>query len=82
MWQLYFLIIFPLLTFSQKVFSVDYSSQASGNEGNWFFVDYSSQADVKVFFVDYSSQADVKIYFVDYSSQSGWRDKSKKHLFY
>ena len=64
------------------MFKVDYSSQASGNEGNWFFVEYSSQADVKIYFTDYASQADIKIYFVDYSSQSGWRNNRKKQLLY
>ena len=37
--KILFILIFPALTFSQKVFSVD----------------YSSQADVKVYVVDYSS---------------------------
>ncbi|MFM7661932.1 MAG: DUF6150 family protein, partial [Bacteroidota bacterium] len=40
------------------------------------------QAKKKIYFVDYESQADVKIYFVDYESQAGWRNTSKKHLFY
>ncbi len=30
-----------------KVFKVDYQSQAKGNEGLWYFVDYSSQSDKK-----------------------------------
>ena len=47
-----------------------------------FSVDYSSQADVKVFVVDYESQADVKIFFVEYESQAGWRNSSKRYLFY
>ena len=57
-------------------------SQAKGNEGLWFFVDYKSQADFKVFFVDYKSQADLKVFFVDYKSQAGWVSKEKKHLLY
>ena len=65
-----------------KVYKVDYSSQVRGNEGLWFFVDYSSQADKKIYFVEYSSQADLKIYFVEYRSQAGWRNNSKKHLLY
>ena len=36
-----------------------------------FTVDYSSQADVKVFVVDFESQADLCVYMVDYSSQAG-----------
>jgi len=39
-----------------------------------YSVDYSSQADVKVFVVDYESQADLKVYKVDYSSQAGKND--------
>ena len=60
----------------------DYKSQAKGNEGLWFFVDYKSQADFKLFFVEYKSQADLKIYFVDYKSQAGWTSNQKKHLLY
>ena len=29
----------------------EYSSQSSGNKGDWFFVDYESQAKKKIFFV-------------------------------
>ena len=32
-----------------KVFKVEYNSQAKGNEGLWYFVKYSSQADKKIF---------------------------------
>ena len=64
------------------VYKVDYKSQAKGNEGLWFFMDYKSQADLKVFFVDYKSQADLKVFFVDYKSQAGWVSKEKKHLLY
>ncbi|MEY3676017.1 MAG: hypothetical protein RJB67_507 [Bacteroidota bacterium] len=52
------------------------------NAQKLFAVDYPSQADVKVFVVKYESQADVKIYFVDYESQAGWRNSSKRYLFY
>ena len=65
-----------------KVFKVNYQSQAKGNKGFWYFVDYPSQADIKIFFVDYPSQADLKIYFVKYQSQAGWRNRSKIHLGY
>ena len=67
----------------QKVFSVDYESQA---DIKVFVVKYESQADLKVyrvkyesqagdndgkwFFVKYQSQADKKIYFVKYESQA------------
>ena len=81
------LITFLLFNFiefkAQKVYSVDYASQA---DVKVFVVDYESQADLKVYkvdyssqagkndgnwyFVDYASQADKKIYFVDYSSQA------------
>ena len=68
---------------AQKVFSVNYSSQA---DVKVFVVDYESQADLCVhrvdyasqatgnsgawFWVDYESQADKKIFFVDYESQA------------
>ena len=65
-----------------NVFKLDYHSQAKGNEGLWYFVDYSSQSDKKIYFVDYSSQSDLKIYFVKYKSQAGWKNKSKKFLLY
>jgi hypothetical protein len=68
---------------AQKVYSVDYASQA---DVKVYVVDYESQADLKVYRVnyasqakgndgkwfstDYASQADKKIYFVDYESQA------------
>ena len=57
--------------FSQKVFSVDYASQA---DVKVYVVDYESQADLSVYKVDYASQAgdnDGSWFFVDYESQSG-----------
>jgi hypothetical protein len=64
------------------VYKEDYSSRAKGNEGNWFFVDYQSQANKSIYFVKYESQADLKIYFVKYESKAGWRNKEKIHLMY
>ena len=49
-----FLIIIPLFSFSQKIFTTN----------------YSSQSDIKVFVVDYESQSDLKVFKVDYQSQS------------
>ena len=43
------------------------------------FVDGYSQY---IYFVEYKSQADLKVFFVDYKSQAGWRSKEKKHLLY
>ena len=65
-----------------KVYKVDYKSQARGNEGLWYFVDYQSQFDKKIFFVNYKSQSDLNIFFVKYKSQAGWRNKNKIHLMY
>lgn len=78
-----FVVLFAFYSHSQKVFSVDYASQA---DVKIFVVDYASQADLKVFkvdyssqagkndgawfFVDYASQSDKKIFFVDYASQA------------
>ena len=36
-----------------------------------YSVEYASQADIKVFVVDYESQADLSVFKVDYSSQAG-----------
>ena len=78
----FFVLLFTLQLSAQKIFSVDYQSQAEGNDGEWFFVKYSSQADKKIYFVDYESQADLKIFFVKYQSQTGWKKKEKKQLMY
>ena len=80
--------LFLLLTFTiggftsvnaQKVFSVNYESQA---DVKVFVVDYESQAKTKVFFVKHESQADLNLYFVDYESQGGWKNSSKKAEMY
>jgi hypothetical protein len=58
------------ITKAQKVFSVEYASQA---DIKVFVADYESQADLSVFKVDYSSQAgknDGKWFFVEYASQA------------
>lgn len=53
-------------TFAQKIFSVD----------------YSSQADKIFFYCKYVFQADLKIHFVDYKSQAKWKKDEKKHLMF
>ena len=65
-----------------KVYKVDYKSQARGNEGLWYFVDYQSQSDKNIFFVNYKSQSDLNIFFVKYKSKAGWRNSYKMHLLY
>jgi hypothetical protein len=57
-----------------------YESQAIGNDGNWFFTKYPSQAKKKIFFVSYESQADLKIFFVGSRSQAGWLKREKLFL--
>ena len=74
-----FFLFFLHLSFSQKIFSVKYKSQA---DLKIFVVEYKSQADLCVYKVDYKSDSDLTIFFVDYKSQAGWVDKSKKHLLY
>ena len=82
---LFFTIVAAGLTnaTAQKVFTVDYASQA---DVKLFVVDYASQADLCVFrvdyasqakgnegqwfWVDYASQADKKVFWVDYASQA------------
>ena len=39
-----------------------------------FSVDYATQADVKVFVVKYETQADLKVFNVDYDTQAGQND--------
>lgn len=39
-----------------------------------YSVDYPSQADIKVFVVRYASQADLMVYKVKYESQAGHND--------
>lgn len=46
------LLFIPLLSFGQKIYSID----------------YSTQSDFKVYVVDYESQSDLKVYKVDYVS--------------
>ena len=88
-------ILIPFISFSQKVYSVEYSNQS---DLKVFVVEYENQCDLKVYkvdypnqtkgnkghwyFVDYPNQSDKKIYFVDFANQSGWRNKSKQHLLY
>lgn len=70
------------IVYSQTLFSVDYASQAKGNEGLWYFVEYESQSDNTIFFVKYKNQADLLIHFVEYKSQAGWKNKSLMHLMF
>lgn len=76
-------IILGFFANAQKIYSVQYESQA---DIKVFVVKYESQADLKVykvdyesraqgneglwFFVEYESRADKKVYFVDYESQA------------
>ena len=81
--KLILLLFIPLVSFGQKIYSVDYSSRS---DVKVYVVDYESQSDLKVYkvnsvsqargneglwyFVDNKSQADKKIFFVDYASRS------------
>ena len=61
---------FSFICYSQRVYSVEYASQA---DVKVFVADYESRADLCVYKVEYSSQAgknDGNWFFVDYSSQS------------
>ena len=51
---IFILLVLPLFSFSQKIFTTD----------------YPSQSDIKVFVVDYESQSDLNVFRVDYPSQS------------
>ncbi|MDG1393304.1 MAG: DUF6150 family protein [Flavobacteriaceae bacterium] len=63
-----------------KVYKVDYSNQAKGNKGLWFFTEYSNQADKTIFLVNYPNQADLKIFYVEFENQAGWVNEAKKEL--
>tara|TARA_B100001063_G_C16645498_1_gene493120 strand:+ start:128 stop:382 length:255 start_codon:yes stop_codon:yes gene_type:complete len=79
---LFSFLLFLNISYSQKIYSTDYSSQS---DIKIFVVDYESQADLKVFKVNYESQAtgnEGLWYFVKYKSQAGWKNKSKKFLLY
>jgi hypothetical protein len=82
-WVFFFFMGWALRAQGQKVFLVDYASQA---DLKVFVVPYSSQADLLVYkveyasqvgqneglwhFVDYASQADKKVFLVEYESQA------------
>ena len=89
--RIFLLIVFSILysnsVLSQKVFAVDYSSQA---DIKVFVAKYASQADLLVFKVDYPSQAKEnkgKWFFVKYNSHScnNWKflreKKNRSHFF-
>ena len=64
------LFLLPLTSYSQKVFSVEYSNQS---DVKVFVVEYENQCDLKVFKVEYPNQSDGNNglwYFVDYPNQS------------
>ena len=64
------------------VYKCSYKSDATGNNGLWYFVNYRSDAKKKIFFVNYKSDADLVIYFTNYKSEAGWLNKSKQHLMF
>jgi hypothetical protein len=82
-WMLLFLfIIFETMLSAQKIYKVEYESQA---DIKVYIVDYESQADLCVYYVnyesqankpglwfkvEYESQANKKVYFVEYESQA------------
>ncbi|MCK4989064.1 MAG: hypothetical protein KAS29_01205, partial [Bacteroidales bacterium] len=67
--SLILLMLISTSLWAQKVFRVDYKSQA---DLKVFVVEYESQCDLKVFFVEYESQAneDGLWFFVKYESQA------------
>ena len=64
------IILLPLISYSQKIFSVEYQNQS---DLKVYVVEYENQCDLKVFKVDYPNQVDGNKglwYFVDYPNQS------------
>lgn len=64
------------------MYKCDYRSEAEGNRGMWYFVEYRSDAQKEIYFTDYRSEADIKVYFTNYRSEAGWKNKEKQYLFY
>ena len=64
------------------VYKTQYKSDADGNNGVWFFTEYSSDAKKKIYFTEYKSDAGLVIYFTEYKSDAGWVNKSKQQLMY
>ena len=77
--NLLILLFIPFISYSQKIFSVEYPNQS---DIKVYVVEYENQSDKKIYFVDYPNQSDLKIFFVMYKNQSGWRNTSKQHLMY
>ena len=81
--NLLILLFIPIISYSQKIYSVEYQNQS---DLKVYVVEYENQCDLKVFkvdypnqvdgnkglwyFVDYPNQSDKKVYFVDYPNQS------------
>ena len=54
------LLIIPFISYSQKIFSVEYQNQS---DIKVYVVEYENQSDLKVFKVDYPNQVEViKVY--------------------
>ena len=51
----------------KKILFIVFLTSSIAYSQKMYSVDYSSQADVKVYVVDYSSQEDLKVYKFDYS---------------
>ena len=68
--SIFIFILIPFISFSQKVYSVEYSNQS---DLKVFVVEYENQCDLKVYKVDYPNQTKGNKghwYFVDYLNQS------------
>ena len=68
------LIFLPIFSFSQKIYSTQYSNQS---DIKVFVVEYENQSDLKVYKVDYPHQAKSNKghwYFVEYANQSDLKD--------
>ena len=59
------------------VYKCDSKSEASGNNGLWYFVSSSSEARKKVFVTSTKSEADIVIYYTRTKSEAGWQNRSK-----
>ena len=61
------------------VYKCSSKSEASGNNGLWYFVSSKSDAKTTVYFVSSKSDSDIVIYYTSTKSEAGWQNRSKSY---
>ena len=59
------------------VYQCSSKSEASGNQGLWYFVSSASDARKKVYITDTKSDADIVVYYTRTKSEACWQNRSK-----